>query len=114
MGVDGREDSRGSDEADDPPSRQVPGQGGPFAPGPALPQQREGGWLGPPDIPAQADPRAGEGLPEGDADVPDDADAPPSDLDLVARMRGGENDAYEELYRSACRRGAPVRPQLLP
>ncbi|MBB5121489.1 RNA polymerase sigma factor (sigma-70 family) [Streptomyces eurocidicus] len=35
-----------------------------------------------------------------------DADVPPSDLELVSRMRGGESLAYEELYR---RHAAAVR-----
>ncbi|ARZ69306.1 ECF subfamily RNA polymerase sigma-24 subunit [Streptomyces albireticuli] len=46
----------------------------------------------------------------GDSDAPPgagaEADVPPSDLELVSRMRGGESVAYEELYR---RHAAAVR-----
>ncbi|MEU1307653.1 sigma-70 family RNA polymerase sigma factor [Streptomyces cinnamoneus] len=182
MGVDGREEPRGSDGTDEPPPlHKVPGQGGPpglpvgpaagvpagppddpsaegFGPdvgagsgaesglglgagfgtgfgadvsagssadsdplelwsgafGTGVPQPRDGGWLGGDPGPDSAagtgagtagvsdgsDPCTGGSAPTGDADAQDDADAPPSDLELVTRLRGGESsDAYEELYR---------------
>ncbi|MEU5052022.1 sigma-70 family RNA polymerase sigma factor [Streptomyces sp. NPDC021096] len=151
MGVDGREEPRGSDETDEPPPQhRVPGQGGPpglpsGAPAGAaggspaeasadhsfevfdsfdsfesfhsdplelwsgtldtgVPQQRDGGRAGPDTggsgVPVGSDPCTGGGEPTDDADVQDDPDAPPSDLELVTRLRGGESsDAYEELYR---------------
>ncbi|MFH8608370.1 sigma-70 family RNA polymerase sigma factor [Streptomyces sp. NPDC018029] len=48
--------------------------------GPSVPPQREGG--------------TGTSLPGGDG-----GDAPLSDADLIARMRSGDDSAYEELYR---------------
>ncbi|MEV4437179.1 sigma-70 family RNA polymerase sigma factor [Streptomyces sp. NPDC049585] len=130
MGVDGREESRESGEADGP-AVQPPGS--PALPpaaadpvagaldlwrgalGPAVPQQREGGRPGP-GSGAGTGGSAGSGTSDGgtrsgeareaaagwtgDTGVREDTDAPPSDLELVAQLRGGENeDAYEELYR---------------
>ncbi|MEU7136645.1 sigma-70 family RNA polymerase sigma factor [Streptomyces sp. NPDC046261] len=145
MGVDGREEPRGSDETDEPPPlHRVPGQGGPsgvpaagssagaaaggaggssdpfesfdsFESDPLelwsgafdteVPQQRDGGRAGGPGtaesgVPGGSDPWTGAGEAIDDADVQDDPDAPPSDLELVTRLRGGESsEAYEELYR---------------
>ncbi|MFI9307505.1 sigma-70 family RNA polymerase sigma factor [Streptomyces triculaminicus] len=129
MGVDGREEPRRSEESDDPPApHKVPGQGGPFAsasldlwsdgPDPEVPQQRTPARSGLPALPAKAgrepsgsgtDADAGAGT-DASSDVraeigaeigADDADVPPSDLELVAQLRGsGEGgEAYEELYR---------------
>ncbi|MCA6095570.1 sigma-70 family RNA polymerase sigma factor [Streptomyces sp. SCA3-4] len=84
--------------------------------GSGVPQQRDGGWLGgdpgtetapgtgaeAAGFPAGSDPCTGGSAPTDDAGAQDDADAdvPPSDLELVTRLRGGESsDAYEELYR---------------
>ncbi|MGW1077125.1 sigma-70 family RNA polymerase sigma factor [Streptomyces sp. NPDC002537] len=53
---------------------------------------------GPPPL---DDPSAEEPLPDESA-----VDVPPSDIELVARMRAGQSDAYEELYR---RHSAAVR-----
>ncbi|WP_329385699.1 sigma-70 family RNA polymerase sigma factor [Streptomyces sp. NBC_01716] len=82
------------------PSEQVPYQGGPrgssgaagpVLPGPppgeaepSVPPQREGSART-----AEADP-----LTEGPA-----TDLPPSDAELIQRMRAGDDGAYEELYR---------------
>ncbi|MFD3486967.1 sigma-70 family RNA polymerase sigma factor [Streptomyces sp. NPDC058665] len=82
------------------PSEQVPYQGGPggssgaagpVPPGPppgeaepSVPPQREGSART-----AEADP-----LTEGPA-----TDLPPSDAELIMRMRAGDDGAYEELYR---------------
>ncbi|MEV5243527.1 sigma-70 family RNA polymerase sigma factor [Streptomyces cinnamoneus] len=82
--------------------------------GSGVPQQRDGGWLGgdpgtdtatgtgaeAAGLSAGSAPCTGGGAPTDDAGLQDDADAPPSDLELVTRLRGGESsDAYEELYR---------------
>ncbi|MFF7145091.1 sigma-70 family RNA polymerase sigma factor [Streptomyces nodosus] len=84
MSVDGQDESLGSDGAGT--ARRVPDQGGPSrsasessspggAPGPAVPPQRDG---------------AGRTSAAG---------LPPSDAELIQRMRGGDDTAYEELYR---------------
>lgn len=49
-----------------------------------MPPQREGGGV----------PAEGDGLIEGPG-----ADLPPSDAELIQRMRAGDDGAYEELYR---------------
>ncbi|MFI9205846.1 sigma-70 family RNA polymerase sigma factor [Streptomyces sp. NPDC053048] len=128
MGVDGREEPHRSKGTDDPPvpgsdlgtdPGTAPGQGGSFASDPlglwnfdhdpGVPRQREAGRTENPD---RADPCTDRGTRADDAGVHDDADVhdadvPPSDLELVAQLRGGENsDAYEELYR---RHAAAVR-----
>ncbi|WP_306323689.1 MULTISPECIES: sigma-70 family RNA polymerase sigma factor [unclassified Streptomyces] len=86
MSVDGRDEQRpegGGTSAGNPPARQVPSQGGPGrAPAEqaelqtSVPSQRESGSL------------------TGTDDAP-----PASDADLIGRMRGGDDSAYEELYR---------------
>ncbi|MFI1798215.1 sigma-70 family RNA polymerase sigma factor [Streptomyces sp. NPDC020379] len=150
MGVDGRDEPRGSEEAGSPRSRRMSGRGSPDSP--SVPQQREGGqgiladsaqapgsdaWAGrarpsharrsgsrssrarssgtPPADAQPSGPRgsdaSGAGVPDALADertvVEEPAvDVPPSDIELVARMRSGESVAYEELYR---RHAAAVR-----
>ncbi|MFB7266244.1 sigma-70 family RNA polymerase sigma factor [Streptomyces nojiriensis] len=77
MSVDGREEPRGGGgsevEAGSPPARQVP---------------------------AQRDPGGRHARPPGSSG-PGGAggELPPSDGDLIARMRGGDDGAYEELFR---------------
>ncbi|CAL9493224.1 sigma-70 family RNA polymerase sigma factor [Streptomyces sp. enrichment culture] len=73
MSVEGRDESRGDGPRSDG-SPQVPSQA-----------RRTGG---PPEdgVPAQRDRLTGSGLPSADSD-------------LIARMRSGEDAAYEELYR---------------
>ncbi|MFJ3842161.1 sigma-70 family RNA polymerase sigma factor [Streptomyces sp. NPDC090054] len=71
MGVDGRDESRG-------------GAGG----------EVESGSLPARQVPAQREPRGRHAAP-----VTGGADLPPSDGELVARMRGGDDGAYEELFR---------------
>ncbi|WP_075031349.1 sigma-70 family RNA polymerase sigma factor [Streptomyces mirabilis] len=111
MSVDGRDESLGDGgaEAGGSPSRQVPSQGGPsgITPEPS----------GPPDAPASSS-RSLSGAPgtsgaPRDASVPAQRDRfdrrdgvlpppiepPPSDADLIGRMRAGDDTAYEELYR---------------
>ncbi|WP_436849249.1 sigma-70 family RNA polymerase sigma factor [Streptomyces atriruber] len=81
MSVDGRDES----------SQGGPGSaaGGPVsaagAAGPSVPQQREG-------VPAQREGGTGSSLPVG-------GETPVADADLIARMRSGDDSAYEELYR---------------
>ncbi|MEU6596390.1 sigma-70 family RNA polymerase sigma factor [Streptomyces flaveolus] len=83
MGVDGWDESRGDDgdaESRGLTSPQVPHQGGrPAFSGGA----RDG------NVPAQ---REGSGLPPPRG-------TPPADAELIERMRGGDDSAYEELYR---------------
>ncbi|MFF9198695.1 sigma-70 family RNA polymerase sigma factor [Streptomyces sp. NPDC014779] len=105
----------GTAEAGGLPSRQVPSQGGPggaAASAPAaeasVPQQREGGSSTPPVAgPGEHPDPYG---PSGDADsgsvLPPPLDLPPSDADLIQRMRDGDDSAYEELFR---RHSAAVR-----
>ncbi|MFF8643933.1 sigma-70 family RNA polymerase sigma factor [Streptomyces sp. NPDC015345] len=76
------------DDRDEPSARDVPLQGDPgssdpadiasTAPGAGVPPQRGG--------------RTATAFPAGD-------DTPTSDADLIARMRAGDDSAYEELYR---------------
>ncbi|MFE5843653.1 sigma-70 family RNA polymerase sigma factor [Streptomyces niveus] len=99
MSGDERDGSRtgggaGGTETGGPPSGQVPNQGGPGGSSgaaasrgeadPSVPPQREGGGV----------PAEGDGLVEGPG-----ADLPPSDAELIQRMRAGDDGAYEELYR---------------
>ncbi|MET9558039.1 sigma-70 family RNA polymerase sigma factor [Streptomyces sp. NPDC006645] len=120
MSGDERDGSRtgggaGGTETGGPPSGQVPNQGGrggssgagapagtsgtagatgPIGAGevagsrggsdPSVPPQREGGGV----------PAEGDGLVEGPV-----GDLPPSDAELIQRMRAGDDGAYEELYR---------------
>ncbi|MET9835888.1 sigma-70 family RNA polymerase sigma factor [Streptomyces sp. NPDC006385] len=90
MSVDGRDESPGDGDASTP---QVPSQGGradlPPGGGPAEGRTRgraEGG------VPAQRDRRE-------DGVLPPPRELPPSDADLIGRMRSGDDTAYEELYR---------------
>ncbi|MFI1075736.1 sigma-70 family RNA polymerase sigma factor [Streptomyces puniciscabiei] len=84
MGVDGWDESRGDDAgaeaAADPTPPQVPSQGG---------------------RPASAGGRSAKSVPaqrEGSA-LPPSRTTPPDDGELIERMRGGDDSAYEELYR---------------
>ncbi|MFF3091708.1 sigma-70 family RNA polymerase sigma factor [Streptomyces nojiriensis] len=77
MSVDGREEPRGGGgsevEAGSPPARQVP---------------------------AQRDPGGRHARPSGSSGPGGTGgELPPSDGDLIARMRGGDDGAYEELFR---------------
>lgn len=83
MGVDGWDGSRGDDgdaETRELTSPQVPHQGGPPAPSGG---SRDG------SVPAQRE----AGVP------PPRRETPPADAELIERMRGGDDSAYEELYR---------------
>ncbi|MFI8888693.1 sigma-70 family RNA polymerase sigma factor [Streptomyces paradoxus] len=94
MSVDGRDESSGSGSGDatagDAVPPQVPSQGGRASVPPG----------GPPvdgTVPAQRDRREDGALPP--RDLPSPRDLPPSDADLIDRMRSGDDTAYEELYR---------------
>ncbi|MFJ4368824.1 sigma-70 family RNA polymerase sigma factor [Streptomyces chartreusis] len=76
MSVDGWDESRGDGESSTP---QVPSQGGPAD-------------VPPGGVPAQRDRRQ-------DGVLPPSLELPPSDADLIGRMRSGDDSAYEELYR---------------
>ncbi|MEU3937824.1 sigma-70 family RNA polymerase sigma factor [Streptomyces sp. NPDC029044] len=89
MSVDGRDESSGSGSGDaaagDPSPPQVPSQGGRASVPP-------GGHPVEGSVPAQRDRREDGVLPPPRA-------LPPSDADLIDRMRSGDDTAYEELYR---------------
>ncbi|MEU9214662.1 sigma-70 family RNA polymerase sigma factor, partial [Streptomyces sp. NPDC048415] len=100
MSVDGRDESLGDGGADGgtgsggPTSGKVPSQGGPQGGSPA-PMSSSGapvGGLPDPSVPSQRDRREDGVLPPAIA-------LPPSDADLIERMRAGDDTAYEELYR---------------
>ncbi|MFG2652823.1 sigma-70 family RNA polymerase sigma factor [Streptomyces sp. NPDC048436] len=93
MSGDGRDESSPAfgEEAGGLPSRQVPSQGGPGADGGV-----GGGVGGSPDGADPSVPQQREGV-RGGASAP--GDGPPSDSDLITRMRAGDDTAYEELYR---------------
>ncbi|MFF3001158.1 sigma-70 family RNA polymerase sigma factor [Streptomyces sp. NPDC057950] len=112
MSVDGRDESLGDGgaEAGGLPSQQVPSQGGPPGDslGPSSPPKPSGvpnlpgpsgnsqGAPGDPSVPAQRDrfdPRDVSGV------LPPPVELPPSDADLIGRMRAGDDTAYEALYR---------------
>ncbi|KUL39311.1 sigma-70 family RNA polymerase sigma factor, partial [Streptomyces regalis] len=90
MSVDGRDESLGDGDSSTP---QVPSQGGraDLPPG-GMPaggptQGRAAG-----SVPAQRDRRE-------DSTLPPPRELPPSDADLIGRMRSGDDTAYEDLYR---------------
>ncbi|MEU6664290.1 sigma-70 family RNA polymerase sigma factor [Streptomyces sp. NPDC046821] len=108
MSVDGRDESlessgAGNIETSGLPARQVPAQGGARGAVPAGSSS---------DVPG-ADPDSPDNLtdvnvvpqqrePGGDSGtsvLPPPRDMPPADADLIARMRSGDDSAYEELYR---------------
>ncbi|MFE1249688.1 RNA polymerase sigma factor [Streptomyces sp. NPDC058766] len=97
MSADGRDESSGRGDAT---AGGVP---------PQLPHQGGRG-----SVPADAHPAAGP-VParrewHEDGVLPPPREGPPSDADLVGRMRSGDDRAYEELYRRHARAGrTPVR-----
>lgn len=107
MSVDGRDGSPGDGDAEagGTTAPQVPSQGGRGASGVSGASSGSGvsgpdafgaaGSGGEPEgsVPAQWDRR------DDDAVLPPLRDAPPSDAELIARMRAGQDSAYEELYR---------------
>ncbi|MEU0818192.1 sigma-70 family RNA polymerase sigma factor [Streptomyces mirabilis] len=100
MSVDGRDESLGDGgaEAGGSPSRQVPSQGGPsgITPEPSGPSDAPGtsGASRDASVPAQRD-----RFDRRDGVLPPPIEPPPSDADLIGRMRAGDDTAYEELYR---------------
>ncbi|MEU2743934.1 sigma-70 family RNA polymerase sigma factor, partial [Streptomyces sp. NPDC007095] len=108
MSVDGRDESLGDGgaEAGGSPSRQVPSQGGPSGitsepsstPGASGASGGSGGSGAPrdPSVPAQRD--RFDRRDVGHV-LPPPIELPPSDADLIGRMRAGDDTAYEELYR---------------
>ncbi|MFJ5729387.1 sigma-70 family RNA polymerase sigma factor [Streptomyces paradoxus] len=89
MSVDGRDESSGSGSGDatagDAVPPQVPSQGGRASVPP-------GGHPVDGSVPAQRGRRE-------DGVLPPPRELPPSDADLIDRMRSGDDTAYEELYR---------------
>ncbi|MFE2571533.1 sigma-70 family RNA polymerase sigma factor [Streptomyces mirabilis] len=100
MSVDGRDESLGDGgaEAGGSPSRQVPSQGGPsgITPEPSGPPGAPGtsGASRDASVPAQRD-----RFDRRDGILPPSIELPPSDADLIGRMRAGDDTAYAELYR---------------
>ncbi|WP_461112889.1 sigma-70 family RNA polymerase sigma factor [Streptomyces chlorus] len=86
MSVDGRDESYGDGDPGAESTPQVPGQGWRTS---VPPDDRDD-----PDglVPAQRDRRE-------ESILPPLRELPPSDADLLARMRAGDDSAYEELYR---------------
>ncbi|MFF0022662.1 sigma-70 family RNA polymerase sigma factor [Streptomyces sp. NPDC005496] len=95
MSVDGRDESPGDAgaEPDGPAARQVPGQGRSHG-GRPLPATADTSADGTPQpsVPSQRERRE-------DGVLPPPAELPPSDADLIERMRAGDDTAYEALYR---------------
>ncbi|MGW5180203.1 sigma-70 family RNA polymerase sigma factor [Streptomyces sp. NPDC004082] len=95
MSVDGRDESPGDAgaEPDGPAARQVPGQGRSHG-GRPLPATADTAADGTPQpcVPSQRERRE-------DGVLPPPAELPPSDADLIERMRAGDDTAYEALYR---------------
>lgn len=87
MSVDGRDESLGDGDPEDGATPQVPLQGG----RPSIPAQAGEPVEG--SVPAQRDRREDSGV------LPPPRDLPPSDADLIERMRAGDDSAYEALYR---------------
>ncbi|WP_159044342.1 sigma-70 family RNA polymerase sigma factor, partial [Streptomyces sp. NRRL B-24085] len=92
MSVDGRNEPLGEGDGEAGGTPQVPGQGGRAGiPQGGIPAQGgepvEGG------VPAQRDRREDGGV------LPPPRQMPPSDADLIERMRSGDDTAYEALYR---------------
>ncbi|MDQ1018148.1 sigma-70 family RNA polymerase sigma factor [Streptomyces afghaniensis] len=92
MSVDGRDESSGNGDstADGPVPPQVPSQGGRAGVPPGGHPTTGGRTDG--SVPAQ---RAGS----EDGVLPPPRELPPSDADLIERMRSGDDTAYEELFR---------------
>ncbi|MFD8135052.1 sigma-70 family RNA polymerase sigma factor [Streptomyces mirabilis] len=106
MSVDGRDESLGDGgaEAGGSPSRQVPSQGGPsgITPEPSGPSDAPGtsGASGTSSTPRDASvPAQRDRFDRRDGVLPPPIEPPPSDADLIGRMRAGDDTAYEELYR---------------
>ncbi|MFF7139067.1 sigma-70 family RNA polymerase sigma factor [Streptomyces sp. NPDC008196] len=92
MSVDGRNEPRGEGDGEAGGSPQVPGQGGRAGiPQGGIPAQ--GGEPVEGSVPAQRDRR------EDGSVLPPPRETPPSDADLIERMRSGDDTAYEALYR---------------
>ncbi|MGW4820866.1 sigma-70 family RNA polymerase sigma factor [Streptomyces sp. NPDC004227] len=105
MSVDGRDDGAGDggSRTEGPDSPQVPAQGGPSG----VPRGAGRAKGGPPaqegtpahgGVPAQRE-RLEESEPPYAVEPAYVADLPPSDAELIGRVRSGDDSAYEELYR---------------
>ncbi|MFD3477085.1 sigma-70 family RNA polymerase sigma factor [Streptomyces sp. NPDC058695] len=118
MSVDGRDEPLENSGAGDTgtgglPARQVPSQGGPRRddspgseppgpPAPAGPSDAPGEGRSDLSVPQQRE----HGVDPGTSVLPPPRETPSADADLIARMRSGDDTAYEELYR---RHSAAVR-----
>ncbi|MCH0567579.1 sigma-70 family RNA polymerase sigma factor, partial [Streptomyces sp. MUM 2J] len=105
MSVDGRDGSLGDGDAQtgDPAPPQVPSQGGRAGTPTGEGAPRGGARRGAPAEPAAAGGPDGGVPPQRewheDGVLPPPRELPPSDVDLIGRMRAGDDTAYEELYR---------------
>ncbi|MFF7641456.1 sigma-70 family RNA polymerase sigma factor [Streptomyces canus] len=92
MSVDGRNEPLGEGDGEAGGTPQVPGQGGRAGiPQGGIPAQGGEPVVG--TVPAQRDRREDGGV------LPPLWETPPSDADLIERMRSGDDTAYEALYR---------------
>ncbi|WP_141360018.1 sigma-70 family RNA polymerase sigma factor [Streptomyces sp. 6-11-2] len=111
MSVDGRDDGvgDGGSRTAGPDSPQVPAQGGPSGV-PRGTGRAEGGPRARGGVPVQGGSPAHGGVPAqrerleaseqpSAAEPALSADLPPSDAELIGRVRAGDDSAYEELYR---------------
>ncbi|SEC10763.1 RNA polymerase sigma factor, sigma-70 family [Streptomyces sp. 2224.1] len=110
MGVDGRDGRRDGEAGADgtgrggtkgTPSGRIPGQAGPLgagtpAGGPA--ERREHARRPAGEVPG-VPPQRGRSHRAGAAAAPEGGEIPPSDAQLLANLRAGDDGAYEELYR---------------
>ncbi|WP_399088896.1 sigma-70 family RNA polymerase sigma factor [Streptomyces sp. BBFR2] len=103
MTLDGRDERRGGDHTTTDPGERsgVPEQARPPHPAPPAtePAARHDRAEAPPlaGVPPQREPA--EASPEPPAGADGAESAPPSDAVLITAMRGGDDGAYEELYR---------------
>ncbi|MEU6326457.1 sigma-70 family RNA polymerase sigma factor [Streptomyces sp. NPDC047049] len=105
MGVDGRDGRRhgeaGADGTKGTPSGRIPGQAGPSGTGAPAggPAERRAHARRPAGEGTGVPPQRGRSHRAGAAAAPEGGEIPPSDAQLLANLRAGDDGAYEELYR---------------
>ncbi|MFF4951002.1 sigma-70 family RNA polymerase sigma factor [Streptomyces chattanoogensis] len=98
MDGDGRDERRGGAGRGGPAPSQVPGQTGPLGATPPADRSEDSGR----GVPAQRGRSGGPGAAGGPVSEPETGEGlglPPSDEQLIAAMRAGDDAAYEEMYR---------------
>lgn len=102
MDIDGRRDGEaGVDETKGTPSGQIPGQArtsGASTPA-GGPAERHDRALHPAGEGPSVPPQRGRSHRAGPEAAPEGGEIPPSDTQLLANLRAGDDSAYEELYR---------------